>query len=629
MSSSSLSSVGWNPFPKRGAAIARRPSDGRINVNNLSGPSITSSIGIMTPSVAATSANAAVTSFPSDGHTTSYTDTANTMPLSSPSLTIATSSSGSNGHTGNVSVGPSAINVSAPPPQYAKAAATGAAMGATSAAFASLSAPTPTHVPSSRGHMYTVVRLTNVRIVRNGRLEFDDLWMNNGKIIDPRERFWHASETREYAADVVIDCKGLIAAPGYIDLQLNGAFGVDFSSPDITQSGIDKIRRGLLAQGVTSFVATVITSSADTYHTVIPKIKRMDGDMNGASLLGLHLEGPFISVLGAHPGPLTRVPARGMADIFDMYGAADTLGDVKIVTLAPELKGAAECVRGLCSRGIVVSAGHTRSSFQQASEAVDAGCTLITHLFNAMQAFHHRDPGLVGLIGTNDRQIFYSLIVDQVHTHPASVKIAYRAHPHGAVLITDAMQAMGLDDGRYTMGSLQIDIVGPTAKIVGSDTLAGSVARLDSCVRNFHSFTSCSIVEAVEAASLHPAQCLKLVNKGHLNVGGDADVILIDDQLNVKATFVAGEFGWAAHQQVIQLTTGADRFIGIANLTNSSRLPPLAAPISNASISSVVSPASTSNAALTPISSPTASPAAAAAAEVLADADPPADYRKP
>jgi N-acetylglucosamine-6-phosphate deacetylase len=190
------------------------------------------------------------------------------------------------------------------------------------------------------------------------------------------------------------------------------------------------------------------------------------------------------------------------------------------------------------------------ASIQQAENAVEKGVSLITHLFNAMIPFHHRDPGLVGLLGSNHKQVFYSMIVDGIHSHPASVKIAYKAFPQGIILITDAIEAMGIKPGKEVkLGSKTVDILENKAFISGTQTLAGSIATMDFVVRTFKESTGCSIVEALEAASLHPAQLLGISDKkGTLNYGSDADFIMIDHNLFVHRTYIGGELVWSKNK---------------------------------------------------------------------------------
>ena len=356
-----------------------------------------------------------------------------------------------------------------------------------------------------------VTRMINVRVLRNHELVDDDVWMCNGKIINPESRFWDSQASSSFDPDEVIDGRGLIVAPGFIDIQINGAFGVDFTSTDITQEKVQEVARQFLQWGVTSFCPTIVSSSPETYRQIVPKIRPTESTPeNGAGILGLHLEGPFMALQkkGAHDPATLHAPAKGFQSVLDCYGS--NIDAVSIITLAPELKGAVEAISGCVEKGIVVSAGHCMADMEQATKAIDAGATLITHLFNAMPAFHHRDPGLIGLLGTTDRQPFYGIICDGIHCHPSSIKIAYLAHKDGLILVTDAMMAMGLSDGMHKLGQMDVRIEGLSATIEGTDTLAGVVMSLDRCVRCFRKFTGCSKVEALEAASLHPAQVSSL-----------------------------------------------------------------------------------------------------------------------
>ncbi|KAL5012930.1 hypothetical protein ScPMuIL_011481 [Solemya velum] len=249
-----------------------------------------------------------------------------------------------------------------------------------------------------------------------------------------------------------------------------------------------------------------------------------NGSKAGAGNLGVHVEGPFISKekKGAHPENL----------------------------IPPELDRAGEVISEITNRGIKVSVGHSIANLVQGEEAVKNGATFITHLFNAMLPFHHRDPHLVGLLTSNrlpeEKTVFYGLISDGIHTHPAALRIAQRVHPKGLVLVTDAIPAMGLPGGQHHMGDQMIEIKGERAVIAGTDTLCGSIATIDTCVRHFAKATQCGVVEALEAASLHPAQMLGITDrKGTLEYGTDADFIIVDHGLNIQFTFIAGELVWS------------------------------------------------------------------------------------
>ncbi|CAL8265780.1 unnamed protein product [Gadus morhua 'NCC'] len=310
------------------------------------------------------------------------------------------------------------------------------------------------------------------------------------------------------------------------------------------------VAKNIMEHGVTSFCPTLVTSPPSVYHKVLPEVKVQSGGVHGAGVLGVHLEGPFISLekKGAHPEQFLRTfgGSGGVNPLLEVYGGLD---NVSMVTLAPELAGSQSVVEELSQRGVTVSLGHSVANLSQAEEAVQQGASFITHLFNAMLPFHHRDPGIVGLL-TSDRipagrSVFYGMIADGIHTNPAALRIAHRAHPAGLVLVTDAIMAMGLPPGRHTLGQQVIEIQGLHAYVAGTTTLSGSIATMDMCVRHFQQASGCSVPEALEAASLHPAQLLGISHqKGSLEYGCDADLVLMDDQMVLEATYISGVEVW-------------------------------------------------------------------------------------
>nr|XP_012599131.1 N-acetylglucosamine-6-phosphate deacetylase [Microcebus murinus] len=395
-----------------------------------------------------------------------------------------------------------------------------------------------------------VLQFTNCRILRGGALLREDLWVRGGRILDPEKLFFEERRV----ADEQRDCGGRILAPGFIDVQINGGFGVDFSqATEDVASGIALVARRILSHGVTSFCPTLVTSPPEVYHKVLPQIPVTSGGPHGAGVLGLHLEGPFISreKRGAHPEAHLRCfEANAFHDVLATYGPLD---NVRIVTLAPELGRSHEVIRELTARGICVSLGHSVADLRAAEAAVQSGATFITHLFNAMLPFHHRDPGIVGLLTSDQlppgRGIFYGMIADGIHTNPAALRIAHRAHPQGLVLVTDAIPALGLGNGHHTLGQQEVEVDGLTAYVAGTTTLCGSIAPMDVCIRHFLQATGCSVESALEAASLHPAQLLGLEKcKGTLDFGADADFVVLDDSLHVRATYISGELVWQAEE---------------------------------------------------------------------------------
>ncbi|CAO3623874.1 unnamed protein product [Cunninghamella blakesleeana] len=408
-----------------------------------------------------------------------------------------------------------------------------------------------------------------------GLIENEYLWFQHGKIIHPQNLFF--DQHRD--ADEIIDAKGLLVAPGFIDTQINGGYGIDFAdnegSIEKIKNDIDIVAKGLLQYGCTAFCPTVVSSEPAVYEKVLPLLNHRKGTAKGgAEILGAHVEGPFISVekKGAHKQQVFRNAKNGIADFDAAYGSELKKGSkaVSIMTIAPEIEGVNDAIPDLVKRGITVALGHSACRIAEAESAVTKGATSITHLFNAMQAFHHRDPGLVGVLGAADLPIpessnchpepsstspcrnkpdprpFYGIICDGVHVHPNSVRIAYYSHPSGAVLVTDALSAMGLPKGTYRLGGRDVEVDHNGAcYIKGTTTLAGCTVTIDVCVRNFQKFTNCTTVEALEAATLHPARLLGIDDrKGTLKAGSDADLVFLDDstgELFVKRVFVAGE----------------------------------------------------------------------------------------
>ncbi|XP_046394765.1 N-acetylglucosamine-6-phosphate deacetylase [Ischnura elegans] len=387
-----------------------------------------------------------------------------------------------------------------------------------------------------------LLQFVNCFILRDHRIIKEDMWVRDGKIVDPEKVFFD----EKISADEKIDCKGLLIAPGFIDLQINGGFGIDFSNEvDKIEEGVRKVAKGILAHGVTSFCPTVVTSPSYIYKEVLPKIRKCDGSCEGATVLGIHVEGPFINKekKGAHPSNCIQTLDKGYDTVLNMYGNID---NVKIVTLAPEIENAGLVIETLTAKGITVSLGHSMANLHEGETAVGHGACFITHLFNAMLPFHHRDPGLVGLLTSdaipNDKTVYFGIISDGIHTHPAALRIAHRTHPKGLVLVTDAISAMGLEEGTHRIGQMAIEVRSGKAFVAGTNTLCGSIATMDRCVKFFQEASSCSIVEALEAASLHPALAIGIADsKGTLNYGADADFILVGGGFEIISTWIAGK----------------------------------------------------------------------------------------
>ena len=323
-----------------------------------------------------------------------------------------------------------------------------------------------------------------------------------------------------------------IVAPGFIDLQVNGGFGVEV---DDRVESFEVLARRLPESGVTSYLPTLISSHEATYPKVFAAFER-SRSATGAQAQGMHLEGPFLS------------PARkGAHSISAIEGATDELFDaiadpriVALMTLAPERIGAPERIRTLRERGILVSLGHTDATVEQFTTGVDAGARMATHLFNAMSPFGHRAPGTIGAVLVEDR-VTAGLIVDGVHSHPAAVRLAMRAKGiDGIVLVTDMMAAAGMPPGTYALGGQDVATDGISARLPDG-TLAGAILLMNEAIRNTIRWTGIGIADALRMATEVPARLLNRDDIGAIRIGARADLVLIDIDLNVIKTLVGGE----------------------------------------------------------------------------------------
>lgn len=325
-------------------------------------------------------------------------------------------------------------------------------------------------------------------------------------------------------------------APGFIDLQVNGAFGFDFTQ---NPESVAEVAARIPSTGVTAFLPTIITSPLDAYVKLLRDLEQGAKDSHGAQILGVHLEGPYLNPKrkGAHNPDYLRRP-----EVRELRAWAGS-PMVRLTTLAPELNGALEMIPRLRAQGIVVSAGHSDADYAQAMDGFQAGITWGTHLFNAMAPFSHREPGLAGALLSSD--IPCGLIVDCVHVHPATVKTAYRAKgPHGITLVTDAMAAMGMGAGKFKLGDRDV-LVDQNSARLEDGTLAGSILQMDAALRHVIEQTECSLVHALIMASATPARVLGLENKGRIAPGCDADLVMLDESLHVQQTIAGGKIVYA------------------------------------------------------------------------------------
>jgi N-acetylglucosamine-6-phosphate deacetylase len=328
----------------------------------------------------------------------------------------------------------------------------------------------------------------------------------------------------------VREVEGFIC-PGFVDLQINGSFGVNVG-PD--GEALKRLARELPKTGTTSFLPTLVSSPEATYPAFL---EALSGATNapGARMLGAHLEGPFLSPLrrGAHD-PANLLPVD-LGPIRELAGS----GLVRMMTLAPELPRAREAIRLLLENGVVPSAGHTDATYEELTEAVDAGLRTGTHLYNAMSPLEHRAPGVVGAL-LSDGRTRVGVIADGVHVHEAALEIAYRQKgPDALALVTDAMEAAGMPEGEYELGERTVRLEAGAVR-TPEGSLAGSVLTMDTALRNAARFLNIPLPEALRMTTSTPAAILGLPAKGRITPGADADLVVISEDVEVRETVVAG-----------------------------------------------------------------------------------------
>ena len=331
------------------------------------------------------------------------------------------------------------------------------------------------------------------------------------------------------------DAGGLILAPGFLDLQVNGGFGLDFTADPAT---IWDVAAGLPRYGVTGFLPTIITAPPEKARAAQDVLRAgPPPGWTGAIPLGLHLEGPFLNPgkKGAHNPAHLRLPSA--AAIGDWSAAAG----VRLVTLAPELPWALDAIAALSGRDVVVSAGHSLATYDEAAAGFAAGARYATHLFNAMPALHHREPGLAAA-ALADPRVVVGLIADGLHVHPALVDLVWRAlGPERLNLVTDVMAAMGMEPGEYVLGDYRVRVDDNSARLPDG-TLAGCTLSLDAILRAFMVFSGAALPAALATVTTTPARLLGLDGRlGRVAPGLAADLVLMTPQLEIVETLVAGE----------------------------------------------------------------------------------------
>lgn len=360
--------------------------------------------------------------------------------------------------------------------------------------------------------------MTGSLAIRGGRVLLDGEWVDRDVVIESGRVIDAPGSDAP-----VLDATDRLVAPGLVDLQCNGAVGVDLRAEP---ERLWEMAASLCRWGVTAWLPTIVTSTPDVIARALETLLAGPPDgWRGATPIGLHLEGPFLSpdAAGAHPVDLLRPPST------DAVGAWAPARGVRLVTMAPELPGALPVVELLASRGVVVSIGHSQASAADVEAAIEVGAGAVTHLFNAMSPLHHREPGVAGA-ALSDTRLTVGLIADGIHVDRRVVALAERTLGDRLVLVSDAVALLGVDGEDLGDGVRLRD-----------GTLAGSVLPLMQAVRNLVEFSGCAPERAIAAASTAPAALLGDARRGTLRPGARGDAIVLDEDLGLVATVVAGE----------------------------------------------------------------------------------------
>ncbi|CAM3317156.1 N-acetylglucosamine-6-phosphate deacetylase [Paenibacillus lupini] len=375
--------------------------------------------------------------------------------------------------------------------------------------------------------------INHVKIVLEDRIVEGSILVRDGIIAQIIE------DSEQPEADHIVDGQGKWLLPGFIDVHVHGGFGGDFM--DATAESYDTITKFHASQGTTGMLATTVTASQEAIETVFQATSEyMKNDMPYTALLGVHLEGPFLSIkwIGAqNPAFLSPPRLDWLQDWTERYP-----GILKLLTLAPENEGAIEAIKWLADHNVVVACGHTDATYEVMKEAADAGLTHAVHTYNAMRPLHHREPGTVGAVLTDDR-IYAELIADGHHVSPGAIKLLASSKPADKlILITDAISAAGRPDGLYDLGGLPVIVQDGVARLQEGN-LAGSSLTMINAFRYMLEHTDYNVMDISRYASGNTAKQLGMFeHTGSIAIGKQADLVLAEpDFSSVSHTWVNGK----------------------------------------------------------------------------------------
>jgi len=335
--------------------------------------------------------------------------------------------------------------------------------------------------------------------------------------------------------------------PGFIDTHIHGAAGAD--TMDATKDSMVTISQALPAEGTTSFLATTMTQEKKNIENALRNVGsyiQQPTVTSGAEVLGIHLEGPFISSkkIGAQPPKYILDPDTLLFKRWQKLSH----NNIKVVTLAPEKQGGIEFIEYLTKTGVVASAGHSNATCYKLQQAINAGLTQVTHLYNGMSRLHHREPGIVGSALLSDA-LKAEIIADGVHIHPKIINLSFKLKKDGLIAVTDSLRAKCLSDGEYELGGQKVLVKNGEARLQNG-SLAGSTLKMNIALKNIISFTGCTMKEAIKITSANPAKQLGIEKyKGSIKRGKDSDIVILDQNFNVVMTLCKGNITYIDKKQ--------------------------------------------------------------------------------
>ncbi|MCY9006622.1 N-acetylglucosamine-6-phosphate deacetylase [Peribacillus frigoritolerans] len=332
------------------------------------------------------------------------------------------------------------------------------------------------------------------------------------------------------------------AIPGAIDIHIHGASNSD--AMDATHDALSTMAKTLPKEGTTSFLATTMTQSTQAIESALLNAGKYieNQTQENAEIVGVHLEGPFISPArkGAQPEDYIVDPD---VTLFKRWQEMAE-NQIKLVTLAPEQPNGLDLAAHLRGTGVVASIGHSDATYDQIDEAIQAGTTHVTHLYNGMRGLHHREPGVLGAAYLRD-ELYVELIADGIHCRPEMIKLAYnQITSERMILITDSLRAKWLEKGTYDLGGQPVN-VDETKATLSDGTLAGSILKMNDAIKNTMEYTGCSMTDIIKMTAENPAKQLRIFDrKGSIQVGKDADLVILNDRLDVEMTFCRGNLAF-------------------------------------------------------------------------------------